>query len=111
MEEKIQKLQFHKGMRALMIGNRPIMGQKHEVYISLISYGIRDADKLYDKLVELQAPLYWGKTKAEFASEFNVYLKDESDDGEGLSPTSRARRGDLWQTEGLEPSRKFFFSF
>lgn len=94
MESKIEKLQFHKGMRALMIGSRVITGQKHEVFRTLIAYGIKDAEKLYDKLVELESPLYWGKTKAEFASEFNVYVKDESDDGEGLSPTSRARRGD-----------------
>ena len=90
----IEKLQFHKGARALMIGGRIIDGQRHEVYVKLIACGIKDAEKLYDKLVELDSPLYWGKSKADFASEFNSYLNDESDDGEGLSPTSRARRGE-----------------
>ena len=90
----IEKLQFHKGMRALMIGNRVIQGQRHEVYNKLISAGIRDAEKLYDKLVELDSPLYWGKSKADFVAEYNEYLGNESDDGEGLSPTSRARRGE-----------------
>ena len=92
--EIINKLQFHKGMRCLLLGGRPINGQRHEVYNKLIACGITDAEKLYDKLVELDSPLYWGKSKADFASEFNSYLNDESDDGEGLSPTSRARRGD-----------------
>lgn len=89
----IEKLQFHKGARALMIGGRIIDGQRHEVYNKLIACGIKDAEKLYDKLVELDSPLYWGKSKEAFASEFNSYLHDE-DDGEGLSPTSRARRGE-----------------
>lgn len=91
--EIINKLGFHKGARALMIGGRIIDGQRHEVYNKLVSFGVTDAEKLYDKLVELDSPLYWGKSKADFASEFNSYLHDE-DDGEGLSPTSRARRGD-----------------
>ena len=94
MEEKIQKLQFHKGARALMIGGRIIDGQRHEVYLKLIACGIRDAGKLYDKLVELQAPLYWGKSKEDFIAEYNVYINNDNDDGDGLSPTSRARRGE-----------------
>ena len=94
MDNKINNLGFHKGARALMIGGRIIDGQRHEVYIKLIRSGIKDAEKLYDKLVELDAPLYWGRTKEAFASEFNSYLNDESDDGEGLSASSRARRGE-----------------
>ena len=94
MEEKIQRLEFHKGMRALMIGNRVITGQRHEVYRQLISFGITDAGRLYDKLVELNSPLYWGFTKEAFATEYNKYLGNESDDGEGLSASSRARRGE-----------------
>ena len=90
----IEKLQFHKGARALMIGGRIIDGQRHEVYTKLISCGIKDAEKLYDKLVELDSPLYWGFTKEAFVAEYNKYLSNESDDGNGLSPTSRARRGD-----------------
>lgn len=92
--EIISKLQFHKGARALMIGGRIIDGQRHEVYTKLVSLGITDADELYDKLVELEAPLYWGRTKEAFSAEYNEYLGNESDDGEGLSPTSRARRGE-----------------
>lgn len=94
IDKMIDKLQFHKGMRCLLLGNHPITGQRHEVYITLISYGIRDAGKLYDKLVELQAPLYWGKSKEDFIAEYNVYINNDSDDGEGLSASSRARRGD-----------------
>ena len=90
----IEKLQFHKGARALMVSGRLIDGQRHEVYTKLISCGIKDAEKLYDKLVELDPPLYWGFTKEAFVAEYNKYLNDESDDGEGLSPTSRARRGE-----------------
>ena len=90
----IEKLQFHKGARALMIGGRIIDGQRHEVYVKLIACGIKDAEKLYDKLVELDSPLYWGFTKEAFVAEYNKYLSNESDDGNGLSPTSRARRGD-----------------
>ena len=90
----IEKLQFHKGARALMIGGRIIDGQRHEVYNKLIACGITDAEKLYDKLVELDSPLYWGFTKEAFVAEYNKYLSNESDDGNGLSPTSRARRGD-----------------
>ena len=93
MEEKINNLGFHKGMRALMLGGRIIDGQRHEVYTKLISCGIKDAEKLYDKLVELDSPLYWGFTKEAFVADYNSYLHDE-DDGEGLSPTSRARRGE-----------------
>lgn len=90
----IEKLQFHKGARALMIGGRIIDGQRHEVYNLLVACGITDAEKLYDKLVELDSPLYWGFTKEAFVAEYNKYLSNESDDGNGLSPTSRARRGD-----------------
>ena len=90
----IEKLQFHKGARALMIGGRIIDGQRHEVYVKLIACGIKDAEKLYDKLVELDSPLYWGFTKEAFVAEYNKYLSNESDDGNGLSPTSRARRGE-----------------
>lgn len=92
--EIINKLQFHKGARALMIGGRIIDGQRHEVYTKLTACGITDAEKLYDKLVELDSPLYWGFTKEAFVAEYNKYLSNESDDGNGLSPTSRARRGD-----------------
>ena len=92
--EIINKLQFHKGARALMIGGRIIDGQRHEVYNKLISFGIRDAEKLYDKLVELDSPLYWGFTKEAFVAGYNEYLGNDSDDGEGLSPTSRSRRGE-----------------
>lgn len=94
MENKIEKLGFHKGMRCLLLGNSPITGQRHEVYIKLIAYGIRDAEKLYDKLVELDSPLYWGFTKEAFVADYNSYINDESDDGEGLSASSRARRGE-----------------
>lgn len=93
MENKIEKLGFHKGMRCLLLGGRAIQGQRHEVYLQLIASGIKDAEKLYDKLVELDSPLYWGFTKEAFVADYNSYLHDE-DDGEGLSPTSRARRGE-----------------
>lgn len=88
------KLGFHKGMRCLLWGGRVIDGQRHEVYTKLISCGITDAAKLYDKLVELDSPLYWGKSKADFVAEYNSYIGGESDDGEGLSASSRARRGE-----------------
>ena len=90
----INKLDFHKGFGALMLNGRVIDGQRHEVYTKLISCGIKDAEKLYDKLVELDSPLYWGFTKEAFVAEYNKYLGDESDDGEGLSASSRARRGE-----------------
>ena len=90
----IEKLQFHKGMRCLLLGGRPINGQRHEVYINLINAGIKDPEKLYDKLVELDSPLYWGFTKEAFVAEYNKYLGDDIDDGEGLSASSRVRRGE-----------------
>lgn len=90
----IEKLQFHKGMRCLVLGGRVIDGQRHEVYLKLIASGITDAEKLYDKLVELESPLYWGFNKEAFVADYNSYLGGESDDGEGLSASSRARRGE-----------------
>lgn len=92
--EIINKLDFHKGMRCLLLCGRPINGQRHEVYVKLVACGVKDAEKLYDKLVELDSPLYWGKSKADFVAEYNSYLGGESDDGDGLSASSRARRGE-----------------
>lgn len=90
----INKLEYHKGFGALMICGRILDGQRHEVYNKLIRCGIRDAEKLYDKLVELDSPLYWGFTKEAFAADYKRYIDDDSDDGEGLSASSRARRGE-----------------
>ena len=90
----MKRIEFHKGMRCLLLDGCPLIGQRHEVYVKLISAGVTDAEKLYDKLVELDSPLYWGFTKEAFVAEYNKYLGDDIDDGEGLSASSRARRGE-----------------
>ena len=93
----MERIEMHKGMNCLLLNGRPLQGDRAAVISKLIAAGYRDPHALYERLMDLGPSLIWGYTIEKFLELFNSCVEplDADDgDGDGLSATSRARRGD-----------------
>ena len=91
----MEKIELHKGMNCLLLNGRPLQGDRTAVISQLITVGYRDPQSLYNRLVELGPSLIWGYNYEKFLELFiSCTGVVDTDDGDGLSATSRARRGD-----------------